>query len=214
MGVLDLLQPPFDRGRFILAFGVLLIVAVAITIHELGHAYSAYVFGDDTAKRAGRVSLNPLSHYDPIGSTLLLLFGFGWAKPVPVNPNRMRNPHLDGLLVSLWGPLTNILFAVVLGIGLRLMPHLPSIVADVATLAMLINLTLAFFNLLPLPPLDGSHMITYLLPRQAANSYLRFMNQYGFLLVLGVLFLGRSFLGNSIWHLAETVTGHLIGGSG
>lgn len=214
MGLLELLRPPFDPSKLVLALILLAIVAVAITIHELGHAYSAYAFGDDTAKRAGRISLNPLRHYDPIGSTMMLLFGLGWAKPVPVNPNRMRNPHLHGLLVSLWGPLTNILFAAIIGIALRLTPHVPDIVAAVGNLAMVINFALAFFNLIPFPPLDGSHIITYLLPRQAANSYLRFMNQYGFFLILGILFLGRGLLGGWIWQMAEAATGHIVGGVG
>jgi Zn-dependent protease len=170
------------------------------------------MFGDDTAKRAGRISLNPLSHYDPIGSTFMLLFGFGWAKPVPINPNKMRNPRLDGLLVSLWGPLTNILFAAVLAIVYRLAPHMPDVLAEITILAILINLTLAFFNLVPLPPLDGSHIITYILPREAANAYLRFMSRYGFLMILVILFLGQGILGRWIQFAVNLVAGHLIGG--
>jgi Zn-dependent protease len=211
MGLIELLQPPFEFSKLIMALMLMVIVAVAITVHELAHALSAKVFGDDTAERAGRVSLNPLRHYDPVGSTLFLLFGFGWAKPVPVNPNLMRNPRLHGLLVSLWGPLSNILLATLLAVVLRLAPGLPSILALPLVLAVFMNLTLAFFNLVPFPPLDGSHMITYILPPRAANAYLRFMNQYGLILIILLLWQGQRFLGPLISGAANAATGHLIG---
>ena len=211
MGLFELLQPPFQIGKLILALLLMVIVGVAITVHELAHALSAKVFGDDTAERAGRVSLNPLRHYDPVGSTLFLLFGFGWAKPVPVNPNRMRNPRLHGLLVSLWGPLSNILLAALLAVVLRIIPSVPRFLELPIVLAVYMNLTLAFFNLIPFPPLDGSHMITYVLPPRAANAYIRFMNQYGIILIFILLFAGRNLFGPLISGAAGAVTGRLTG---
>lgn len=212
MGLYDLLQPPFRFAKVILAVTLFAIVIVAITVHEFAHALSAKFFGDDTAESRGRLSLNPLKHYDPLGSTLFLLFGFGWAKPVPVNPNRMRNPRLHGLLVSLWGPFSNILLAVVIGLVMRAVPGLPPLLRILLWMGMLMNLALAFFNLLPLPPLDGSHIITYLLPPRAANQYLRFMGQYGMILIILIVLMGQGILGNFVGGSARAVAERLAGG--
>lgn len=173
-------------------------VMIAITIHEYAHARSANAYGDGTAKGQGRMTLNPLAHYDPIGSTLFLLFGFGWAKPVPVNPYRMRDPRWDGLRCALWGPFSNILVAIGLGGVLRFVPEMPVLPAAVITLAVYLNLWLAFFNLIPLPPLDGSRIITSLLPPDVANRFERFAHQWGLLIVLLIAFMFRGLLFNLI----------------
>lgn len=172
---------------------------MALTVHEYAHAKSAELAGDDTAKFAGRVSLNPLDHLDPIG-TLMMAFmaiggmGIGWAKPVPVNPFRMRHPRWDNVKVSLWGPLSNLTFALGVGLLVRILPD--AVVQEYRLLIVLVrvNLSLAMFNLIPIAPLDGSHILSGLLPADAARSYERFMGQYGMLLLLGLIFVGGDLL--------------------
>ncbi|MCC6443830.1 MAG: site-2 protease family protein [Armatimonadetes bacterium] len=170
----------------------LLAVAIAITIHEFAHAVSALAAGDDTAKRAGRVTLNPLAHYDPVGSTFFLLFGFGWAKPVPVNPRNFRNPRWHDALVSFWGPLSNMLLAAILLLLARfqLIPSAERLMALVL-LCIQLNLVLAFFNLIPLPPLDGSHIMKAILPHPQSQMYVRFVGQWGMFLLLAIILLPR-----------------------
>ncbi len=150
-------------------------ILIALTIHELAHGWVALKLGDTTARDAGRLTLNPLSHLDLFG-TLMLLFGpFGWAKPVPVNGYNLKNPKRDLLYISLAGPVSNIVLAILFGVLTHLTasfaPGLFNIpfVAFFLQLSVLINIGLAFFNLLPIPPLDGSKVAAGLLP----NSYLR-----------------------------------------
>jgi Zn-dependent protease len=166
-------------------------VVIAITVHEFAHARSAKSYGDDTAEDNGRLTLNPAAHYDPIGSTLFLLFGFGWAKPVPVNPNRMHSPRWDAVRCALWGPLSNILIALGCGLIIRFVPILPFWLAGFLAIVIFLNLYLALFNLIPFPPLDGSRVITNLLPIDLANRWERFAQQWGFLILLGVIFMFR-----------------------
>lgn len=163
-------------------------VVIAITVHEFAHALSARSYGDDTAEYQGRLTLNPAAHYDPIGSTLFLLFGFGWAKPVPVNPNRMKRPRLDAIRCALWGPLSNILIALISGSIIRFLP-VPLWLAGFLGILIFLNLYLALFNLIPFPPLDGSRIITNLLPVDLANRWERFAQSWGFLILLGIIFI-------------------------
>jgi Zn-dependent protease len=163
-------------------------VVVAITVHEFAHALSAKSYGDDTAEYQGRLTLNPVAHYDPIGSTLFLLFGFGWAKPVPVNPNRMKRPRWDAIRCALWGPLSNILIALGCGLVIRFVQALPEWLAGFLAIVIFLNLYLALFNLIPFPPLDGSRVITNLLPVDLANRWERFAQSWGFLILLGIIF--------------------------
>ncbi len=172
---------------------------IAFTIHELAHAVSADYLGDDTAKRLGRVTLNPLAHLDPIGTFMLLFAGFGWAKPVPVNPYNLRgNPRTSMALVALAGPVSNLLLASLAVIPFRLnllnqfdafspssgLVFLPFFLFEFIG----INIILAVFNMIPIPPLDGYKILYALLPDELAFR-LEPLEQYGFLILLGLLFL-------------------------
>ena len=197
--VYNLLKSPHFSWEWLL--GILVsfaVVVIAITVHEFAHALSARSYGDDTATARGRLSLNPLSHYDPVGSTLFLLFGWGWAKPVPINTHRMRNPRFDGIRCALWGPLSNILMATAAGLLLRLIPNMPGAAAAVLATVVYLNLWLAFFNLIPFPPLDGSRVITNLLPYETAMRWEVFAQRFGFLILLGCSFMFPGVLGTIV----------------
>lgn len=138
---------------------VIIALLTALTIHEFSHAWLANYFGDSTAKQMGRVSLNPLVHLDLLGTIFLLLAGFGWGKPVIVNPNNFKNPKLDNLTVSLAGPISNFIIAIVLGLVYRFLPGGNTLILAILKIFIEINLILMIFNLLPIPPLDGSKII-------------------------------------------------------
>ena len=171
------------------------VLVISVTIHELAHAKAAEHAGDDTARRAGRISINPLDHLDPVGTVMMIVsslagFGLGWAKPVPVNPARFRHPRWDNLKVSLWGPLSNLLLAFVLAQVIRFAgSHLGNIDFKILGAFVWINIILAVFNLLPISPLDGSHILSSLLPIDQARRYDIFMAQYGFMILLGLVML-------------------------
>lgn len=161
----------------------------AIILHEVAHGYSAYLLGDPTAKRAGRLSLNPLKHIDPVGTIIvpavLILtvgFGFGWAKPVPVNPNYFKNYRVGFFLTSIAGPATNVVLAVISGFAVRLLGE-TSFWGDLLFQFSFVNLVLVFFNLIPIPPLDGSRVIPLFLTDKALQSYHK-IEQYGFGIVM------------------------------
>lgn len=142
-------------------------IVVALTVHEFAHAFAAYHLGDDTAEANGRLTLNPLAHLELLGFVMLLISPVGWAKPVPVNMNNLRQPRLGGALVALAGPLSNLLAALLCIIALRTLG--PVLGADNALvffldILLLINTMLMAFNLLPIPPLDGSNVLFSLLP--------------------------------------------------
>lgn len=137
---------------------------IAIIFHELAHGYIAYKLGDTTAKDAGRLSMNPLKHIDPIGFIFMLIFKFGWAKPVPINPYNFKKRKRDTILVSIAGPFTNYTIAIVMGLILNLIPIRNAIVFQVLLLTLWYNIMLGTFNLLPFPPLDGSKIVASLLP--------------------------------------------------
>lgn len=142
-----------------LIIAVIVALIVAITIHEYSHAWMANFYGDPTAKLMGRLSLNPLAHLDLLGTIFLLIAGFGWGKPVIVNPRNFKNPKLDNLTVSLAGPVSNLLLAVVLGLLIRFIP-IPTIILPYLEIVIFYNLVLMIFNLIPIPPLDGSKILS------------------------------------------------------
>ncbi len=178
---------------------MLFVLVISLTVHELAHAKSAEMAGDDTARRAGRITLNPLAHLDPLGSLMMVLtviggIGIGWAKPVPVNPYRFRNPRWDNLKVSLWGPLSNLLLAFFFAQIIRFYGnHLGNVDYLFVGYFVIINIGLAVFNLIPIAPLDGSHIMSSLLPLEQARRYELFMAQYGGIILLALVFMGPMF---------------------
>lgn len=201
------------------AAALLIPLVIAIVFHEVAHGWVARMLGDPTAKDARRLSLNPLRHVDPIGTVILPGFLalvkapiFGWAKPVPVDFRRLRNPRRDMMLVAAAGPGTNLLLAfvgaVLLGLLMRIVPQTQgeSVLFQFMALNLgnflLINVFLALFNLLPIPPFDGSHIVEGALPRRAARSYRR-LRPYGFpLLFLMLLVIPNLF---PAWNVVERI---------
>ncbi|MCU0575365.1 MAG: site-2 protease family protein [Desulfobacterota bacterium] len=184
-----------DQMNQILSQIALLIVPVlfSITVHEVCHGYAAYLFGDPTAKMAGRLTFNPIKHIDPIG--LLVLFVtrmIGWAKPVPVDPRYFKRPRQDMVWVSLAGPASNLVLAALTALVLRFIgpvlaptPLYPLVV--MGQMMVVINVGLAIFNLIPIHPLDGSHIMEGLLPAGLAYSYSK-LQPYGFIILLLLIF--------------------------
>ncbi len=163
---------------------VLLIPALvfSLSFHEFAHAWMAYRLGDSTAARMGRLTLNPMSHLDPIGSLALLLMGFGWAKPVPVDTRYLKNPRQDMVKVAAAGPISNIILAIIGALVLRLLFGTDLLSNSVKTffiIFMQINITLAVFNLLPVSPLDGSQILSPFLEKQFGPDIVWKMQVYG-----------------------------------
>ena len=173
-------------------------ILVALTFHEFAHAYVANRLGDPTAKEMGRLTLNPLVHLDLVGTAMLFIVHIGWAKPVPVNPLNFKNPKQDLLWVSLAGPGANLLLALVCGLTCRMLgiegwfspeAGLMGLVKFMIVFGLLINIVLAVFNLLPIPPLDGSKILMGLIPRQYEQQFLPFM-RYGTTILIALIVIG------------------------
>lgn len=175
----------------------LIILLFSVIIHELAHGYVANSLGDPTAKYQGRLTLNPLKHLDPLGSVILPLLLFiaqspilvGWAKPVPVNPYNFTDQKWGALKVSIAGPLTNLALALCFGIALRFIPLQLTGVHVIFPVIVRINLMLALFNLIPIPPLDGSWILLKFIPHQFENARV-FLQQYGFFILIFFIFFG------------------------
>lgn len=175
----------FEAGLFIFA------LIVAITIHEAAHCYMADYLGDPTPRSQGRTTLNPKAHLDLIGSILLPLGAmltrspvmFGWGRPAPYDPYNLKNPRRDTALIALAGPISNLILAILVSIVLRFLGNSPGFTSFALTLAIQVNVSLALFNLLPVPPLDGSKIISLFLSPEANYRYLRLSNKHSYLLI-------------------------------
>jgi len=194
----------------------LVVLVFSIIFHEVAHGYAAYRLGDPTAKAANRLTLNPLAHIDPMGSILLPLMLvlthspvlFGWAKPVPFNPGYFRNVKRGVMIVGAAGPAANLALAAVAAVVFRLLT--PSgVVGFFLVNVCVINVILAVFNLIPIPPLDGSRIAIGVMPATLAQSY-RKLERYGFLIIFGLLWLGA--LDYVIWPLANLLLRFLLQG--
>lgn len=191
-----------DPRTLILTFIALLL---ALSVHEAAHAWTASRLGDPTARRLGRITLNPLVHIDPVGTILLPLIAFalnapiiGWAKPVPVDTRHLANPRRDFMWIALAGPASNLMLALLASVLLRALPFLPVSVGalDVLTPLFLfaqtflyLNVLLAVFNMIPVPPLDGSNVVAALLPRDLAFRWDQ-LRPYGIFVLYGLMFTG------------------------
>ena len=168
------------------AVAFLLGLVIGITVHEASHATSAYLLGDDTAYREGRVTLNPVSHLDPLGSLMLLMAGFGWGRPTPVVPSKLSGGVFGPVAVALAGPVSNLLIVAVCAVLYLLPPFQGGYLQIIALMMAFTNALLFVFNLIPIPPLDGSKVIFPFLPR-ALDGFVDFMNQYGPMILLGLI---------------------------
>ncbi|MFH1690953.1 MAG: site-2 protease family protein [Candidatus Omnitrophota bacterium] len=196
----------------------LIIFLVAVTIHECAHAFTAYKLGDMTAKKMGRLSLNPLTHIDPFGTIifpvmLIVLHSpvlFGWAKPVPINFANLNNPKKDMIWVGLAGPAANFAFALMASIVLKIFLNTesgPAIFSSLLQYAIIVNIVLAVFNLIPIPPLDGSRVLMGLLPRPLAITIAK-LEPYGFIVLFALLYMGLFDV--LVWPIATHITRLLL----
>lgn len=163
-------------------------LVIAITIHEFSHALVADRLGDPTPRSQGRLSLNPLRHLDPIGTIMIFLVHFGWGKPVQIDPYNLKNPKRDELLISLAGPASNLLLAALLSLIIRFFP-LNNLSGIIIYTIIQLNVVLAVFNLIPIPPLDGSKIFLNLLPNNTSSQWQETFDRYGFILLIIFLFI-------------------------
>ena len=178
---------------------------LCITFHEVSHGYVAYRLGDTTAKDAGRLTLNPLKHIDPMGLLMMVVFKFGWAKPVPVNPNYFKKPKQGMALTALAGPVSNFLLALLMLLAARIFCDVAAYseanqrILDFLLMVALLSIGLGLFNLLPIPPLDGSKVVAILLPDRLYVQLMRY-ERYGMILLLLLSWLGLTgnLIGNAI----------------
>jgi Zn-dependent protease len=196
---------------------VLFALIIAIPIHEYAHARSAVSYGDDTPERDGRLTIFPWTHFEPVGATFMVIssiigFGIGWGKPVMVRPENFRHPRLDDVKCAAWGPFSNLLLAIGFALPLRLgwiPPQDP--LFQLFHICVLVNLALMCFNLIPVYPLDGSHVVRGLLPTHLAIPYHQFMMQWGMMLMLLLLVAGRDLLSLLVAVPSGNLAAYLIG---
>lgn len=205
----------FDYNFLVLSLPVILF---SLTIHEYSHALIANKLGDDTAERLGRLTLNPIPHLDIWGTLLMIMVGFGWAKPVPVDIRNLKNPKKDMLYIALAGPISNLITAVIAGLliryistnmGVNINPTMQT-VFTVLNLALIYGVALAVFNMIPLPPLDGSRVLYGLLPDAIGETY-RKIEPYGVLILFAVFIFGRGIFHTILWYPVSVITAFLTG---
>lgn len=217
-----MLELIFSRETDILVWvtyllSVAVVVFLGTPIHEFAHAYSAVKLGDPTPKHMGRTTLNPFAHIDGLGSLLILLFGFGWAKPVEVNARNFKNPKGGMALTALAGPISNIIVGFVFYILLKVSLSLGALTVEFGIYIFLffryiveINISLAIFNLIPIPPLDGSKILAALLPDRIYYNLMRYERYFSliliFLIVSDVLDYPINFLYNAVYSLFDLIT--------
>jgi Zn-dependent protease len=216
---------PEDLVARVLAVAIMLLVG--FPVHEFSHALAAYRLGDSTAKHLGRLTLNPVAHFDPLGGILLAVtfigsgFGFGWAKPTPVNPRNLEGGRWGEAIVAAAGPVSNLVLAIIVALPLRYLidhPNLaqdvPNVVLDAMVFFVFINVVLMVFNLFPVPPLDGSKVLFAFLPTRLSWQWRPILEQYGFILLLLLFFFppGGSIGGKIITPVIFEIFRFLVGG--
>jgi Zn-dependent protease len=207
---------------------VAIMLLVGLPVHEFSHALAAYRLGDGTAKLFGRLTLNPIAHFDPIGGTLLAVtfigsaaaggfFGFGWAKPTPINPLNLMYGRRGEAIVAAAGPLSNLVLATAAAIPLRYLiangelAFQLSLLVNILDLFVYINIVLALFNLIPIPPLDGSKVLFAFLDRRTEYQVRPILEQYGFFILIFLFFIGGSIGGRILFPIIDAVHSLLVG---
>lgn len=205
---------------------VVIMLLIGFPVHEFAHALAAYRLGDSTAKLLGRLTLNPVVHFDPLGGILLAVtfigsgFGFGWAKPTPVNPHNLEGGPRGEAIVAAAGPLSNLVLAVIAALPLRyllaspdLFAQVPFLVIQILDLFVLINIVLMLFNFIPVPPLDGSKVLFALMPPRLAWQWRPMLEQYGFIVLLLLFFVppGNSLGGRILFPIIGALHDLLVG---
>jgi Zn-dependent protease len=196
-----------DLPLWIIAF------LISGSFHEYAHAYMAFRFGDDTAARMGRLTLNPIAHIDPTGLIFLIIMslsgiGIGWMKPVPINYYNLRHPRQDNLFIALMGPVSNIILAIPFALIIKLDPQiLQSPIGKLVFIFLMLNVMLAAFNILPIAPLDGSHVVEGLLPEKMVEGWQN-IQRYGFFFLIILMFTGGiGLIMNPIMHFIMAILG-------
>jgi Zn-dependent protease len=211
-------------GDFRTFFLIALVLVIALSLHEFAHALAADLQGDPTARLAGRLTINPLAHLDPVGTLMMVLAGFGWGKPVPFSLQALKNRRFGAALVAVAGPAMNILLALAAAMALgRVIGRAgqfgrSGMLLSFLELALEINVVLALFNLIPVPPLDGSRILSAILPPDKQR-LLYYLDRWGFFAVIALLIIpwgggGGSILGHFLFGAAQRVSGALLGIAG